>query len=127
MSINTLKERDKALEELWGQLEDIPMNPETEQLEEPFMHFPAGTDKEDIWHWFDERYSKGIAYLLYGDGVDRTEGTAKLCYLKQLCTDCDSVDCAFCFGGECRFAMIHERRPLIDDDAGCLDYLFDEV
>ena len=57
---------DAELEQLWDELEDIPMDPETEQLEAPFLDFGVGTDREDIWHWFDERHSKGVVYLLYG-------------------------------------------------------------
>ena len=64
--ITTLTERDAALESLWHEFEDIPMNPETECMDAPFLDFPAGTHREDIWHWFDERHSKGVAYLLYG-------------------------------------------------------------
>lgn len=60
-----MTEEDRKLEELWDKLEDIPMNPETECLEEPFLDFPAGTHREEIWHWFDERHSKGVHYLLY--------------------------------------------------------------
>lgn len=62
-----LKVRDRELEELWAELEDVPMDPETECMEEAFLHFPAGTPREEIWHWFDERHSKGVAYLLYGE------------------------------------------------------------
>lgn len=62
----TIKARDERLKALWQQFTDVPMNPETECMEEDFLHFPAGTHREDIWHWFDERHSKGIAYLLYG-------------------------------------------------------------
>lgn len=57
---------DAELEELWGEFGDIPMNPETECIEEPFLGFPAGTNREEIWHWFDDRHSKGVVYLLYG-------------------------------------------------------------
>ena len=64
--MKTLRERDTVLESLWKQFEDIPMNPDTEKTEKTFMDFPAGTDREDIWHWFDERHSKGVSYLLYG-------------------------------------------------------------
>lgn len=64
--MKTLRERDVVLESLWKQFEDVPMNPDTEKMEEAFMDFPAGTDREDIWHWFDERHSKGVSYLLYG-------------------------------------------------------------
>lgn len=64
--IDTLRERDKILEDLWAEFGDVPMNPETECMEQPFLGFPVGTHREDIWHWFDERHSKGVAYLLYG-------------------------------------------------------------
>lgn len=64
--MKTLRERDAELELLWKQFEDVPMNPDTERIEEEFIGFPAGTDREDIWHWFDERHSKGVVYLLYG-------------------------------------------------------------
>lgn len=66
----TLAERDAALEKLWAELEDIPMNPETECLEAPILDFPAGTFREDIWRWFDERHSKGVAYLMYGGAAE---------------------------------------------------------
>lgn len=64
--IDTLAERDAALKELWDAFGDVPMNPETECMEAPFLGFPAGTHREDIWRWFDERHSKGVAYLMYG-------------------------------------------------------------
>lgn len=66
MEIETLRERDAELEELWDEFGDIPMNPDTECIEEPFMGWSTGTHREEIWHWFDERHSKGVVYLLYG-------------------------------------------------------------
>lgn len=75
--MKTLRERDAILELLWKQFEDVPMSPETKEIEAPFLHLPMndedylvyfdiGTPREDILHWFDERHSKGVAYLLYG-------------------------------------------------------------
>lgn len=64
--IETLAERDAKLEQLWNEFSDVPMNPETECMEEQFLAFPVGTHREVIWHWFDKRYSKGVAHLLYG-------------------------------------------------------------
>ena len=63
--IETIEERDQQLEALWEMFADIPMDPETERMEAPFLDFPAGADREDIWHWFDERHSKGVYFLLY--------------------------------------------------------------
>ena len=51
------------LNQLWKLLGDIPtFNDESEDIgeyeedtiEEPFLHFPIGTHREDIWHWFEE-------------------------------------------------------------------------
>ena len=55
---------DDQLEELWAVFEDIPMDPETEKIEDDFLNFPVGTHREEIWHWFDERYSKGVHTLM---------------------------------------------------------------
>ena len=45
---------------LWNELGDIPIN-ESEEIEEAFIHFPKGTDKVDIWHWFEEEFNLSIA------------------------------------------------------------------
>lgn len=84
--METLRERDTQLEKLWKQFGDIPMNPDTEKMEESLMDFPAGTDREEIWHWFDERHSKGVVYLLYGRPFyekDSEATSALLEYIKQ--------------------------------------------
>lgn len=44
------------------------MNPETEVMSDDFLHFPKGTHREDIWKWFDKKHSKGVHFLLYGNG-----------------------------------------------------------
>ena len=63
--METLAARDARIEELWHMFGDIPMDPETEIMEEDFLTFPAGTHREEIWHWFDERYSKGVHELMF--------------------------------------------------------------
>lgn len=59
---------DEKAKELWRSLEDVPMNQETEEMEADWQHFPKGTHREKIWHWFDELYSGGVAGLLNGGG-----------------------------------------------------------
>ena len=84
--METLRERDTQLEKLWKQFGDVPMNPDTEKMEGPFMDFPAVTDREEIRHWFDERHSKGVVYLLYGRPFyekDSEATSALLEYIKQ--------------------------------------------
>jgi hypothetical protein len=59
---------DKELEKLWDELTDIPFDEEengTLVLAEDWNGFEKGTDRESIWYWFDERYSKGVGWLIY--------------------------------------------------------------
>lgn len=63
--------RDAALEEAWDDFADVPMDPETECMEEPFLFFKAGTHREEIWNWFDEHHSKGVYWLLYERGMGK--------------------------------------------------------
>lgn len=118
----SLKQRDVELEALWDEFTDVPMNPNTEKMEGAFLHFPAGTPREDIWHWFDERYSKGIAALLYGRGEDNTATIATLTYRNELRCECDSELCAFAdASGICRAPFITGAAPRIHED-GCDDF-----
>ena len=51
--------------------------------------FPAGTNREEVWEWFDERYSRGVAkLLLVGEPKDRE--VAQALFLTSLCCECDS-------------------------------------
>lgn len=125
-NIATLQERDAELERLWDGFADVPMNPETEKMEEPFLHFPAGTDREEIWHWFDDRHSKGVMYLLYGTEPKYSlKSMAPLVRLKSLCCECDSETCLFNPKGICMAPFVTDRAPEINDD-GCTDYRYKE-
>ena len=59
-------ERISQAKELWVQFGEIPMNPETEEIEEEWHGFPAGTFREDIWHWFEETFNVSVAEDLMG-------------------------------------------------------------
>lgn len=124
--IELLRDRDEQLENLWEQLADIPIDPETECIEEPFLGWGVGISREEIWHWFDARHSKGVAYLLYGGAEDYVPETKRLYALKKNCIECESLDCRYNHNGECRFALVHERKPHITEDSGCSDYNFKE-
>ena len=58
---------DEYLEELWEELADVPFDeadsPSGLVLTNPWLHFPAGVDREEIWRFFDENHSRGVAYL----------------------------------------------------------------
>ena len=59
---------DKYLEKKWDELEDKAFNEIDGQqiLDEEYWDFTKGiTTNEDIWHYFDDNYSKGVHYLIY--------------------------------------------------------------
>ena len=70
---------DADLEQMWLDLTDVPFD-EAEDgrllLAEDWEQFPAGTDREDIWYFFDKNYSKGVAYLLNDLGTDVEASTS---------------------------------------------------
>ena len=57
----------KTAEELWDEFGDIPMNPETECIETEWHGFPAGTHREEIWHWFERYYDISVHDLMFGE------------------------------------------------------------
>lgn len=75
----TLHTNDKpilaTLHALWAKLGDIPTGDSGDNadcLEEPFQHFPVGTHREDVWHWFEAQHPDFIV----GDvmqGIRRTD------------------------------------------------------
>lgn len=52
--------------DLWETFGDLPMDPETECLEVEWMGFPAGTFREDVWHWFESEFGLSVAENLMG-------------------------------------------------------------
>lgn len=56
---------DVELEKLWELFGCVAVNDNDEILEE-FLGFSEGTDRIEVWHWFDEQHSKGVAYLANG-------------------------------------------------------------
>lgn len=51
--------KEKALG-FWSDLGDIPID-DDECIEEPFLDFPVGTDRETIWDWFEETFDISVA------------------------------------------------------------------
>lgn len=67
------EKKDEWLKVLWKEFGAVLVNPETECTEEDWRGWKEGTFREDIWHWFDERYSGGVVRLMFGgadNGVD---------------------------------------------------------
>lgn len=53
----------ESLETFWSKLSDIPVDDDG-IIQESFLWWPKGTNREDIWHWFDEKYPGGVAKLM---------------------------------------------------------------
>lgn len=60
----TLEEFIKA-SDAWEELENIPIDPDTECIKEAWHDFPAGTHREDIWHWFENTYHVPVHTLMF--------------------------------------------------------------
>ncbi|MDR1202697.1 MAG: hypothetical protein LBL58_13875 [Tannerellaceae bacterium] len=46
------------LKKMWSELTDIPIKDDEdgeEVIDAGFYHWPKGTDRYDIWHWFDKQ------------------------------------------------------------------------
>lgn len=62
MSINRLQQEEIIL--LWQQLGDISID-DTECIEDDFHIFKKGTNRLEIWYWFDEVYKEGVYKLMF--------------------------------------------------------------
>jgi hypothetical protein len=59
---------DTDIETLWDALADVPFVEDANGalcLDRDWHKYPAGTDRDNIWHDFDKAHSKGVQYLLY--------------------------------------------------------------
>ena len=55
----------KHIRKLWQEFGAVPMDPDTECLEEEWHGFPAETNREDIWHWFEHELHISVTELMY--------------------------------------------------------------
>ncbi len=63
MTNSKTKQSLATLYALWAKLGDVPTGFEGENvdcLEEPFLDFPVGTHREDVWHWFEAQHPSFI-------------------------------------------------------------------
>lgn len=50
--------------EIWQKLSDYTID-DNECIEEPFLQFPAGTHREEIWHWIEDNGPLRASDLMY--------------------------------------------------------------
>lgn len=63
--MNTTENNENVAKKLWNILGDIPIN-EDDELEEDFdtntgLIFESGTDKFEVWNWFEEHFNLSVA------------------------------------------------------------------
>ena len=51
----------EAAKRLWEELGDIPLEENSDNIVEPFLHFEAGEDRFEIWSWFEETFDVSVA------------------------------------------------------------------
>ena len=62
-----------SIRRLWEEFGDIPMDPETECIEQSWHGFPSETHREKIWHWFEETFQISVTEdLMYQVNYDKT-------------------------------------------------------
>lgn len=52
---------------IWDDLGNVPVDDDG-HIDETFLHFPAGTGREEIWHWIEEAFEVSIGNDLLTQG-----------------------------------------------------------
>ena len=64
MSEPTLQETiDKNIEALWKEFENVPVD-RNGNLMTAWKAYPKGTNKNEVYGWFNRHHSKGLSYLM---------------------------------------------------------------
>ena len=56
----TEEEYENTIDKLWEELGDILVDETSVYIDQDFYIWKKGTEKEEIWHWFDVRVTGGI-------------------------------------------------------------------
>jgi hypothetical protein len=58
-----IEEEPRTALELWAEAENIPIN-DNDEILEPFLDFEVGTNRFEIWHWFEEHFDIVLESLM---------------------------------------------------------------
>lgn len=50
----------QAIKELWESFGEVPIDND-DRILEPFCKFPKGTDRFEVWKWFEEEFNVSVA------------------------------------------------------------------
>ena len=82
---------DKNVEALWKEFQNVPVD-RNGNFKAAWYAFPKGSNKNDVYDWFNRHYSKGLSYLME-EGEERMKRTNK----HVSCWDKDKRDSGNCF------------------------------
>lgn len=68
----------ETVEALWRSF-DVPIN-DKDEIDDDFCGWEHGTDRFEIWEWFDEQYARygGVHALMHPDEHKRERGSVDL-------------------------------------------------
>ena len=55
----------EELKRLWNEFSEVPID-DDDNIERDFRNFPKGTDRFEIWSWFDDLCPNGVMKDLVG-------------------------------------------------------------
>ena len=72
-TVKTYMDTDNLIQDLWKSFSNVPFDDGEKDLVlgQDWFIFEKGTEREDIWQWFDSHYSKGVVSLLYPDACTK--------------------------------------------------------
>ena len=59
----TINPSMQTFEELWSLFGDVAIN-DDDDIIEPFLDFPIGTDRFEIWHWFEAKFNVTLGNII---------------------------------------------------------------
>lgn len=71
--VKTYVDTDGLIQDLWKSFSNVPFDDGEKDLVlgQDWFIFEKGTEREDIWQWFDAYYSKGVVTLLYPEACNK--------------------------------------------------------
>lgn len=127
--INTRLFFDEYVEFIWEMLEDVPFDEDDDGslvLGDNFFTWNAGDiTRDELWHWFDERHSKGVHYLLYEKGSVKVTDYYALKVRIEFKNDDQTViidEALAYFTAETQGELISKVKDALQDDE-LLDYI----
>jgi hypothetical protein len=75
----------ETLNKLWKEFAEVTIDAEG-FIEEQFQHWPAGTEREQVWNWFEESNPEfSVAEKMYAKPEQKAEGEDERNQLLEIC------------------------------------------